>query len=163
MRLQALGAMALLTIAIAPARAAPGAAIDNTYVNQRFGYVIDWPAGWVAEPEAENGDGRVFHPRGSKVQASAWGAYNSLEQTPAQMLAMNAEDCKGAPLAYRVVKPKLVAFSCRVGPDVLYQKTLIRGDVITSFRMTYPAAEAARWEPVVQRMAGSMRAGTPED
>ncbi len=150
----ALGALVLL--AATPAQAAT----DNTYVNQRFGYVIDWPAGWVAEPEAENGDGRVFHPRGSKaVQASAWGGYNSLEQTPAQMLAMNAEDCHGAPLAYRVVKPKLVAFSCRVGADVLYQKTLIRGDVVTSFRMTYPAAEAARWEPVVQRMAGSMRPG----
>jgi hypothetical protein len=160
MRSAVLAALAVLTLA-SPALTSPVlAAGDATYVNSRFGYAIDRPADWVAEAEAENGDGRVFHPRGSAVRAAVWGGYNALDESPAQIADRAAEDCHGAPLAYRVVKPALVAISCRTGGRILYQKTLIRGDVLTSLRFTYPAAEAARWEPVLKRMAASMRAAT---
>lgn len=134
-----------------------------TYVNQRFGYSIRYPADlFVAVREADNGDGRAFHARRGGPRFLVWAAYNALGRTPADLAAEASRDCPRHRADYRVVKPRLVAVSC-VGGDgrVIYQKTLIRGDVLTTFRMTYPSAERSRWDAVLAQISGSLTAGQP--
>lgn len=140
------------------AGAVAAAPSGRTYVNARFGYVLTYPASLVAEREADNGDGRVFHPRdGGAGRVRVWAAYNALEESPDQIADQAVEECQGAPVAYRVAKAGLVAVSCAHGGEVFYQKTLIRGDVVTTLQVTYPAAERGAWEPMVKALAASLR------
>ena len=147
-------AIGLLAIAV-PTAAAP--AYPNTYVNARYGYSIAYPSDLKPQPESENGDGRVFRSADGSVEARVWGAYNTSGQTPAELAGEAASDCTSAP-SYGRVAATFIAISCRAGANILYAKTLIRGDVLTAFQITYPAAAHARWDAVVTRMSGSLRA-----
>jgi hypothetical protein len=133
-----------------------------TYVNSRFGYSVSYPADLlIPEPEADNGDGRKFHDRHATAVMSVWGAYNADQQSP-QDIARNYEgDCGAGKVGYEVAKPQLVAFSCITPAGrVIYQKTLIRHDVLTTVRFDYPAEEQAVWDPAVRQVSGSLSAGS---
>jgi hypothetical protein len=155
----AASALALLSLAPGPANAA-------TYVNVRYGYSVSYPADLlVAERESDAGDGRRFHAREGTAKAAVWAgwrAYDEFDRSPEAVARLAASDCAGGKVAYRLVKPTLVALSC-VTPDgkVLYSKTLIAKDRLTTVTFEYPLAERKRWDPVVARVAGSLHQGTP--
>ena len=128
------------------AAAAPASAGD--YTNSRFGYSITYPDGlFTPQPEAENGDGRHFLAHGADL--AVWGGYNALNQSPADIAGETLANCTGATAPYKLVKPTVVVVSCLTKGGVVYRKTYIRGDVLTSFELTYPAAERARWDAVI--------------
>ena len=53
-----------------------------------------------------------------------------------------------------------MAFSCITPAGrVLYQKTLIHRDVLSTVRIEYPAADRKTWEPLVAQISGSLTAG----
>ncbi len=142
----------------------PSAAADaqtpalTTYTNARYGYSISYPRDLlVAEQESENGDGRRFHARRGSGFLLVWADNNALDQTPSSIAAEAAQDCRGRPLAYKVVKPNLVALSCLTPRGrVFYQKTLIRGDLLTSIQMNYPVADKAQWDAATAQIAQSL-------
>jgi hypothetical protein len=145
----------------------PAVANAATYVNVRYGYVVSYPADLlVAEPEADAGDGRKFHARQGMAKMSVWAEWNlhddGFDQSPTAVARRAASDCAGGRIGYRVVKPQLVALSC-VTPKgrVIYQKTLVRRDVLTTVRFEYPDTERERWDRVVSRVAASLRQGKP--
>jgi hypothetical protein len=149
-----------LAIAFAAfAFAASGASTLATYANARFGYTIEYPADLlVPQPEAENGDGRAFDTKTGKAQILVYGGYNALDESPAELANHAEKDCAGGHAQYRVVKPALVAVSCMTKDGILYQKTLIHGDTLTTLRAAYPARERGQWDAVVAAMARSMAA-----
>ena len=133
-------------------------AADATYVNARFGYSISYPADLlVAEPESDNGDGRAFHARRGTARMLVWASNNVLAESPAALARQAERECAGQSASYRLVKPAVAAVSCTTSRgDVFYEKTLIRGDVLTSILVTYPAQEKAAWDAVVARISKSM-------
>ena len=133
-----------------------------TYVNARFGYSVSYPADLlVPEPEADNGDGRKFHARRGTAAMLVWGAYNADNRSPEQIAREYEADCGAGKVTYKVAKPGLVAFSCTTPAGrVIYQKTLIRHDVLSTVRFEYPAGEQAIWDPAVQRVSASLSAGS---
>jgi hypothetical protein len=141
------------------AQALAGAADAATYANARFGYWIDYPADLVMPGrESDNGDGREFHAQRGTAKMAAWGGYNALDQSPAQIARDYEKDCRGGKIAYQVAKLGLAAFSCTTPRGrVIYQKTLIGGDVLATVRFDYPVAERATWDRVVNRVASSLR------
>ncbi len=136
----------------------------TTYVNERYGYSMSYPAGlFVAEREADDGDGRKFHAKHGDADMLVFGSNSALGQTPSDMAADAAQTCGRQPVTYRVVKSGLVAISCVTDDHkIFYHKALIHGDVITTFEMNYPASEQARWNPVCASVAGSLHAGREE-
>lgn len=152
---------ALAIIACVAATTVVAADAMTPYGNARFSYFVSYPARlFTAGPESDNSDGRVFKAKGSSAEIRVWGAYNALDQSPAQMAAEIEADCLSRPAAYRVAKAKLVAVSCDMaGGTVLYEKHLIHGDTVIALRITYPASESTRWKPVVERVSASLRAG----
>ncbi len=154
----ALAALALSTVAAFPASAAD-------YANARYGYFVSYPANLlVAEREADSGDGRKFHAKRGTAKMAVWAEWkmDELDQSPDHIAREAASDCDGGKVAYKVVKPKLVALSC-VTPKgrVHYQKTLIGKDAVTTLTFEYAASEKARWDPVVARVSTSLQQGTP--
>ena len=128
-------------LAAMPARA-------GDYTNSRFGYSITYPDGlFTPQPEAENGDGRHFLAHGADL--AVWGGYNALNESPGDIAGETLSKCAGTAAPYKLVKPTVVVVSCLTKDGVVYRKTYIRGDVLTSFELTYPAAERARWDAVI--------------
>ena len=137
---------------------------DAMYGNPRYGFSIHYPSELLAaEPESDNGDGRKFHARHGSARIAVWAGDNALNQTPAAIARDAEEDCGRRPAVYRLVKPTVVAVSCITSTGgVVYRKTLIRGDILTSLLATYSASERSVWDPVVQRMAQSLTPGRPD-
>lgn len=141
----------------------PLAARAATYTNVRFGYSISYPDDLVPEREADNGDGRIFHARRGTAKLSVWGSFRNgdLEGTPDAIADQYLTDCGAGKITYKLVKPRLVAFSCvTLAGKVIYQKTLIGADdVLRSLRFEYLHSDRAAWDPVVRRVSGSLRPG----
>lgn len=138
-----------------------------TYTNVRYGYWLSYPADlMVAEREADAGDGRSFRARQGTATMAVWATWNlhdgAVDQSPEGVAREAASDCVRGPIPYRVVKPSLVAVSC-ITPrgHVIYQKTLINKEVLTSVRFEYPNSENARWDDVVKHVAASLQQGKP--
>jgi len=139
----------LVTVATLCVLASPTLAAD--YTNSRFGYSITYPDGLFApQPEAENGDGRHFTALHGGADLAVWGGYNALSETPNDIAGETMAQCTGTP--YKLVKPTVVVVSCATKDGVVYRKTYIRGDVLTSFELTYPASEKARWDAVIGKL-----------
>ncbi|MGN8114754.1 hypothetical protein [Labrys sp. 22185] len=144
----------LLSLTIA---AGPAAARDwSDYANARFGYRICYPSDLMtAEPEADNGDGRVFSaPSGASLRV--WGSYNAAEEDIDAIVAGIADDGK---ITYRSAAKNGVVVSGRKGGEIFYGKLLLEKDAkgavetIRAFRLTYPAKEAATYDAVAAKLA----------
>jgi hypothetical protein len=128
-------------------------ALADGYANARYGYTLDYPAGLFApQPEAENGDGRHFKALSGGADLAVWGAYNAADQSANDIAAETTADCTGGAAPYRLVKPTVIVVSCQTADGIVYRKTYIRGDVLTSFELTYPASERTRWDALVSKL-----------
>lgn len=129
----------------------------NVYANARFGYSICYPADLLsAQPEAANGDGRVFSGR-SGAELRVWGGYNVLEQD-ADAIIRDLADTDAA-VSYRRTAKGWALVSGHKNGDVFYAKVLLERnttndiDTIRAFRLTYPAGEAETYDTVAARLA----------
>jgi hypothetical protein len=157
----ALGAAVLVAM---PAQASWSAPVADgaTYANARFGFTIQYPRDlFPSLTESDNSDGATFHTQQAGVSLLAWGSYNALDQTPADIAQEAKQDCRtDQPVPYQVARANLVAVSClTTSGDIFYRKTLIHGDVLTSVQMTYPAADRGYWDPICAAISGSLHAG----
>jgi hypothetical protein len=135
---------------------------QSIYANARYDYSISYPSSLLKQqPESASGDGVVFSAIKGKAEFRVYAnaMVEDINDTPALIAKSAEEDCPGHHATYRVVKPKLVAISCTAGANILYSKTLMNGDVATTFEGTYPAAERAIWDPAAAAMARSLTAG----
>ena len=132
------------------------------YRNVRFGYQVSYPADLLEpEPEADNGDGRAFHARHGSGKVLVWGSYRleDVEPTPSAIAHGYEKDCGRGSLSYEVIKPRLIAFSCRNAKgEIIYQKTLVGRDILRSVRVEYPETGQAVWDAVTKQMSASFRA-----
>jgi len=133
----------------------------KTYTNVRFGYSICYPADLLAaQPEADNGDGRVFSAK-SGAELRVWGGYNVMEQTADAIVS--DLDSPDAVVSYHRAKENWAVISGRENGRVFYAKALLRPngqddiDSLHVFRLTYPLDEAKTYEAVVARLATCFR------
>ncbi|UYY56856.1 hypothetical protein [Sphingomonas sp. S2-65] len=154
--LEALIAATSLFLISAEAAPAPAAYTWRTYVNVRFGYRICYPANLLLpQPEAPNGDGRVFVAADSAT-LTVFGRNNaeqaSLSKTAAE-LASDRAGSKGS-VRYRLVRRNWAVSSGEDGGSKLfYGKTILRDDQFIIFDLVYPKALAAQYKPVVEQLA----------
>ena len=154
-------AAAMLSILVIMHQTAKAQSENVRYINQRFDYSVVYPADkLVAEPESDNGDGRRFHARKGSATMLIWASFNVLDETPASIAREAPQECGGRTPSYKLTKPDLVAISCLSPAGIIFwQKTVIRGDVLTTVQITYPKSERATWDPVVRLVSASLRPG----
>jgi len=157
---------ATLTIAAAIAFLAAGlcgASADErwaTYVNDRFGFSLAYPADvFVMQPPPENDDGRTLVAfDGAKILVFA--GYNIANDTPASKRA-SLQGVDYALTTYNATgKNWFVVSGHRTisGVDsIFYEKYIVSAasDTIHSLIVTYPARFKARYDPIVDRVAAS--------
>ena len=154
-------AVALACCGVTGAQAAkhpakPGA--WTRYVNARFGFSLEYPAGaFVAERAPDNGDGRRYRAIRGAARFSAWAGHNVLDQTPRKWVQQMSADCRQGRARYAVTGKAMAVVSCERRGEVLYAKRLWGHGKITAFQMTYPTGERGRWDMALARMAESLK------
>jgi hypothetical protein len=129
------------------------------YVNARFGFSVEYPAGaFAAERAPDNGDGRKYRAIHGGARLAVWAGHNATGQRPHEWVAaVSAEDCRKGRARYAVTGKAVAVVSCERRGEVLYAKRLWRGDMVTGFQMTYPVGERKRWDLDLTRMAESLK------
>lgn len=157
--------VALLAAAAAPISAAPAAEAPQhdwkIYGNARFEFLICFPADLLTpQPEADNGDGRAF-VAADGTRMEVWGTFNAQNLTPAQVLARETARIAGehGTVTYKASKPDWYALSGTMDGKVFYQRGLSDTVRFASFRLVYPKAAAATWDPVVARISACLTGG----
>jgi hypothetical protein len=156
-RSAALAALVLLIPALAAAKGRPSS--WTRYVNARFGYSIEYPAGtFKPERAPDNGDGRKFKATRGKARFMVWGGHNVLKQSPKGFVAETTSACAQGRARYALTGKGVAVVSCERKGEVLYAKRLFVKGRIVGFQMTYPVAERGRWDMDLARMAESLKA-----
>jgi hypothetical protein len=135
----------------------------KNYCNARFIFCIDYPADFIGEGEAGNGDGQIFSSKNHGVEIRAFGS-NAQESS----LAYEYRLCKkNIRLTYTLFRPSYFILS---GVDpmgrIVYQKTVrrrisneIQGKncpVFQTLMITYVAADSTRYKNYCRRIAKSL-------
>lgn len=156
--------MILALAAGVPAAASPASGADwPVYGNPRYGYEMCYdPRLFTPQTEAKAGDGRRFTGKyGAELLVFA--QYDAAESGLAQWVEQQAAyyTGKNGHITHRVIHPGLAEV---VGDDGhgrrFFNRTLKRPGPVETFltvQLSYPAAESARFEPVVQKLAGCLK------
>lgn len=172
-------ALALLAPAIGiaglcvPAAAAPGDPAGwTTYRNERFGFAFAYPnalfqpvpprAGdGLSDPAAER-SGQAFTSRDGHAFITAVAAPNATGGGPLAYRARAiANSYARARITYDRVEGDWFVVSGFKGRDIFYERVLFScgGRVVNAWVATYPAAQRARYDPIVEALARNFRPG----
>jgi serine/threonine-protein kinase len=148
---------ATLALALAGAQAATW----RTYHNPRFGTTAELPADWVPQPPPENGDGLIFVSPDKRAEIAVSGILNI--DAIAKEIASRAEPNEDERVTYSKIGPSSVVVSGFKGEDRIFYRrsvTSCRNQIWNSVSIEYPASEKLTFDPIVQRVSASLRAGS---
>ena len=142
--------------------AAFGLAEAKPYSNAKYGFSLDVPpaisSGWE-EPDA--GDGVRSHSADGKADFLAWAGFLLDENGEKVKFAteikdrLKSEAGSGSKIAYQKVDAKgWAAFSSVTGETILYERDILacKGGAIASYRLQYPKARKAEFDPVIKAL-----------
>lgn len=122
---------------------APAFADDTwaTYINERFGYSVQYPEIFTEREEPDNGDGVWLKSDDGEYELTLSGGYNVL-----------LEDPEGSP--HRVVRSE----RGKKGKErVIHEYKILNEDAWASFILSYPKAEAKRFAEITKHMEASLK------
>lgn len=146
-----------LSVCAAPARA------DQwlTYHNDRYGTAIDYPDQFKPEPPPDADDGRKFKDA-QGAEFAVYASYNALDFNLAKYQDFVLKNLDpGEVVTYQAHGGNWFVISGTKGDSIFYQRHLLShgGQMTEAFSITYPAAAKLSYDPLVARMAKSLRPG----
>jgi hypothetical protein len=149
-------------LALLLALAAPAIADDwSRYENARFAYALDVPPGFAGRGESDNGDGQVFAT--PTAQLRVHGAHILASNFEHQVKALQrAAVAAGWTITYETTTPRWASYSGTQGGRVFYARAIaLCAGALAEFSLTYGKADSVAFNPIVERLARSLRpAGT---
>jgi len=132
------------------------------YVNSRYGYEIAVPPGYSGQGESDSGDGQVFVSRqGTQVLRVFGGFITDGDFTSAMAERQRQDADDGWAISYQAATPKWVSYSGSKRGFIVYVRAIARcGDQYAMFRLRYSKSDAAALDPVVSRLAASLKTGS---
>ncbi len=133
----------------------------QTYVNERFGTHIDYPADmFKAMPPSENGDGRAFKAVDG-TQFYVFGQFNYDDSKGPAMAARDKEFGSYDRVTYEKSGTDWYVLSGYKGSDIFYRRAAIdaANGIVHVFEITYPASAKDAMNPIVTRMSKSFGHG----
>jgi hypothetical protein len=127
----------------------------STYVNDRFGYSICYPADLMRpQREADNSDGRKF-VADDGAELIVYGGYNALADPVRDALRETSERLAGAGgrVTYRLLKTdRFVVSGFGASGGVFYASLVERDGRFRTFELTYATAHASIYDKVAARV-----------
>lgn len=141
-----------------------GAARADTwqlYQNDRYGTTIDYPDIFRMQPPPDADDGRTFKSADGAVFKVA-ASYNALDFTIASYRDFVIKNLdRGSRVTYEAHGDNWFVISGTNGGELFYEKHVLShaAQMTEEFVISYPAAVKQTYDPIVARMAKSLRSG----
>ena len=156
--------LALIAICLAPGQAY-AASSDGWEIlrNARFGFRLEYPTG-LFQPHrtSQAGDGVVLESKDGGARLLVGAFPNDAGYSPASYQRYVAQRSYGSfPVTYAPLGRSWFALSGERDGKIFYEKVMFScgNGVITSFAMTYSAAQRGRLDAVVERIENSFQPG----
>lgn len=150
------------SISLAFAAATQAAAGEwRPYGNTRYNYWIDVPSDFSAIEESANGDGGAAQSTEGNARLAVWGSYPDDGSFAKDVKwRIGQEKAGGWSVAYKRQKSNWAVWSGSKGDRVYYQRAIpVCDDAVAYFRLEYDKARAQAFDPVIARLAKSLRSG----
>jgi hypothetical protein len=159
----ALSSVALLAVDLLNSAAARGRSEWVPYFNERFGFRFRYPANvFVSERRSERGDGEVFLAPGGAARLLV-GAFENVDghTVASYMSFVRRESYTEFPVSYSPRGRTWFVLSGETREEVFYEKVMFScgGRVITSFAIKYSVADKRLFDPIVEGIENTLRAG----
>lgn len=131
------------------------------YSNERYGATIEYPSRFKPGTPPDNNDGLSF-TADDGAELKVWGSLNVLEHDIPALEAFLREGSKAdEKITYRAAGRNWLVLSGTRGDKVFYTRYLLshRNEVENAFDISYPAALTAAYDPIVARIAKSLKGG----
>ena len=136
----------------------------QSYRNERFGLSLSYPGEvFQIERTSEAGDGVVFRARGTDARMLVGALPNRDRHTVATYQDLVARKSYAAyQIHYRPRGNTWFVLSGEGDGKIFYEKVVFScgGRLINSFALIYPAADRQTFDPIVERVEDTFRAGT---
>jgi hypothetical protein len=151
--LSVLAVIALTTVALS-------AEAWGRYINARYGYGVDIPAGFSPVNEADNGDGGVSRSNDGRSQLSVWGANLLLDplSTDVQDRVEGAVR-EGWDVSYKKITDRWANWSGERDGRIFYARAIIlcHDDQAGFFQLEYPAELREDFDAIVKRLVKGLK------
>ena len=126
----------------------------DSYANDRFGYRIPVPPGFVGEGESDNSDGQTFTGVAQNGTLTVWASHGSGNFAMDALAEGNGLGQDAWHVTTQVIRPIEARFSAIKGIRVLREAMMLLcdGNAIAIFRLDYPVTASADMEPVFKRL-----------
>jgi hypothetical protein len=141
----------------------PAVASDwGHYSNARFQYWIDIPPGFSEVRESENGDGGISLSSDHASQLSVWGSYSTDGNFSAEIKERADQDRVGGwSITYQKQKAEWAVWSGAKGDRIFFERAILTcNGAAAYFRLEYDKEKARASDPLVSRLARSLRSGS---
>ena len=129
----------------------------SSYTNDRYGTYAKVPPGFEMQPPPGNDDGRTFKaPDGAVLRVFA--EANAFDDTPSSYAERRLGYGGIDKVAYRKATKTWAVVSGTHGSQIVYEKYLFKDDIIHQLTIEYPASLRAHYDPIVARLAASLKA-----
>lgn len=140
----------------------------DTYYNARFGYCIDYPQGIIyPQPEAQNGDGRVFKNKQGETILTVYGRMNADPDGSVISLEQQYDDDLHSAPGYDAHDDRVITYQ-KLGKTffvisgykkgrIFYQKTILKDDAFAYAILEYDENEKDLFDKVSDRVFKSFK------
>lgn len=131
----------------------------RSYVNDRFGTRIDYPADiFRALPAPENRDGRTFATRDERARFYVFGQFNYDNLDAGAMMARDRSLGDYGEVTYQRAGRDWYVLSGYNGGEIFYRKATLDPDtgIVHVFETIYSETDRDIFDPIVDRMANSL-------
>ena len=150
--------LAALAALLALAGAALAAAAPLHYVNVRYGYAVDIPAGFGPVREADNSDGGISRSADGQSQLAVWGANLLLDPLSTDVQGrIDSASQDGWEISYRKVTDRWASWSGERNGRIFYARAIIlcHDDQAGFFQLEYPSEKSDEFDAVVKGLVKS--------
>ena len=135
----------------------------NTYCNARFRYCIDYPVFLKAQPESENGDGRIFTGKAGEKVLTVFGRLNQdSDGNPISLQNQYEKDRRdlhssGINISYKKLGKNFYVLSGQKANTVVYRKTIIKDEAFCFAYLEYDIAQNTLFDSILPRISQSFK------
>jgi hypothetical protein len=132
----------------------------KTYINDRFGYKVDYPAFLKPQGEPTNNDGQVFLSKSGDAEMRAYGGYLvafTFDEEYNKALTDNWEQKGKAIVTYKARGKDWFVISGTIAKKIFYRKSFCKKDTMRTVTFLYPTLEKATFNKVVGQVVSSFK------
>ncbi len=125
----------------------------RSYVNNRFGFSMQYPDGLTMDSPPTNGDGARFY--NAEFEVTAYGGHTNIVNNgeTIQTYYQEAINSISGPIAYQKLTDDWYVISYEENGQIFYNKFFFGQEIFNAFSISYPASTQEKYGPVTTHIA----------